>query len=204
MKLETVIFDVDGVLIASPHEQAWRAALQELMAGEWRSLRAGSSYAPERFTTEVYQAYVAGKPRLSGAVSVLEYFGIVDAQARAATYAERKQQLIERLIDMGTFAAFDDAVRFALALEKRHFRYGVASSSKNAVRMLFQIDVGHPDAQMDAGTSSVAACWTCFNPTCADATCRAGNLIRRSSCLPHMSLACIHRVVLSSRTPRPA
>jgi beta-phosphoglucomutase len=78
---------------------------------------------------------------------------MVDAQARAATYAERKPQLIERLIDAGRFMAFDDAVRFVLALEKRHFRMAVASSSKNAVRMLRQIDVAQPDAHMDANKS---------------------------------------------------
>ena len=46
------IFDVDGVLLASPHEHAWREAL------------AGFA-EPARFTTAMYQAHVAGKPRLS-------------------------------------------------------------------------------------------------------------------------------------------
>jgi hypothetical protein len=55
MKLETVIFDVDGLLVASPDEPASRAALQDLMAGEWRSLVAGTTYTPERFTSKVYQ-----------------------------------------------------------------------------------------------------------------------------------------------------
>src|SRR5689334_12748737 len=41
--LRAAIFDVDGVLVASPHEQAWREALE--------------GYAdPSRFTTEFYQA----------------------------------------------------------------------------------------------------------------------------------------------------
>jgi hypothetical protein len=31
---------------------------------------------PERFTTAVYQAYVAGKPRLAGARAVLEQLGV--------------------------------------------------------------------------------------------------------------------------------
>src|SRR6185437_11647123 len=51
MQLSAAIFDVDGVLVASPHERAWREALD--------------GYAdPESFTTEFYQAFVAGKPRL--------------------------------------------------------------------------------------------------------------------------------------------
>jgi beta-phosphoglucomutase-like phosphatase (HAD superfamily) len=40
--LQGVIFDVDGVLVASPHERAWQAALQELMAGDWRALAAAT------------------------------------------------------------------------------------------------------------------------------------------------------------------
>ena len=49
------IFDVDGVLLASPHERAWREALHGFAE-------------PGRFTTAMYQAHVAGKPRLVGAV----------------------------------------------------------------------------------------------------------------------------------------
>jgi hypothetical protein len=61
--LFAAIFDVDGVLVASPHERAWREALHGIAE-------------PERFTTAVYQAYVAGKPRLAGARAVLEQLGV--------------------------------------------------------------------------------------------------------------------------------
>ena len=40
------IFDVDGVLVDSPHFRAWREALQELMDTEWADLRGRTSYAP--------------------------------------------------------------------------------------------------------------------------------------------------------------
>src|SRR6476659_9273277 len=63
-RVGAVIFDVDGVLVASPHERAWQDALAALMAGDWRSIAPATTYTPERFTTAVYQAYVAGKPRL--------------------------------------------------------------------------------------------------------------------------------------------
>jgi len=52
--LRAAIFDVDGVLPASLHERAWREALDGFAD-------------PARFTTAVYQAEVAGKPRLDGA-----------------------------------------------------------------------------------------------------------------------------------------
>ena len=32
---EGAIFDVDGVLVDSPHEQAWRDSLRELMEDDW-------------------------------------------------------------------------------------------------------------------------------------------------------------------------
>ena len=38
------IFDVDGVLVDSPHYRAWRDALQELMDTEWADLRGRTSY----------------------------------------------------------------------------------------------------------------------------------------------------------------
>src|SRR5215210_7828582 len=61
------IFDVDGVLVDSPHERAWRETLQLLMENDWRDIQPETTYAPERFTPAVYQEIVAGKPRMSGA-----------------------------------------------------------------------------------------------------------------------------------------
>lgn len=41
------IFDVDGVLVDSPHERAWRDGLQQLMENEWSDIREKTSYALE-------------------------------------------------------------------------------------------------------------------------------------------------------------
>src|SRR6476660_7408791 len=48
--LTAAIFDVDGVLLSSPHERAWREAL-------------GGFADPDRFATAMYEAHVAGKRR---------------------------------------------------------------------------------------------------------------------------------------------
>ncbi len=131
-RLLAAIFDVDGVLVASPHERAWR----ELLAG----------YAdPARFTTEFYQAHVAGKPRREGARATLEGLGVPDAAARAPDYARKKQAMIDRLIAEGSFAAFPDAVRFASALHAAGLRLALASSSKNVAAMLRRLRA--PDGQ---------------------------------------------------------
>lgn len=124
--LAAIIFDVDGVIVASPHEQAWR----ELLAG---------ITDPARLTTAVYQTYVAGKPRMDGARAALASLGIVDPGGLAERYAEAKQQRIEALIAAGQFAAFPDALRFIAAVKRPGWRLALASSSKNAASMLRQI-----------------------------------------------------------------
>jgi beta-phosphoglucomutase len=60
--LSAVIFDVDDVLVASPHERAWREALRGITE-------------PAPLTAAIYQACVAGKPRLAGARAILERLG---------------------------------------------------------------------------------------------------------------------------------
>src|ERR1700751_5524978 len=98
MAISAAIFDVDGVLVASPHERAWREAL-------------GQFGDPAGFTTEFYQAHVAGRPRREGGRAALEGLGAPDPATQAPVYAEVKQALIEQLIADGEFEAFPDAVR---------------------------------------------------------------------------------------------
>lgn len=139
MSFRGAIFDVDGVLVDSPHERAWRDTLQSLMANEWRDLQAQTTYRPDRFTTAVYQEFVAGKPRMSGAQAALQYFGIPDAAQRAVQYAAQKQEQVVRLIEAGEFTAFADALRFLLAVKAAGIKVAAASSSKNAKLFLRQI-----------------------------------------------------------------
>lgn len=124
--LRAAIFDVDGVLLASPHERAWREALNGFAD-------------PDRFTTAMYQAHVAGKPRLSGARAALDALGVPDAGGLADAYAERKQKRLEELIHAGTVTAFPDALRFVRAVAAVGWPMAVASSSKNANRMMKSI-----------------------------------------------------------------
>jgi beta-phosphoglucomutase-like phosphatase (HAD superfamily) len=131
--LTAAIFDVDGVLLASPHERAWREALQDFAD-------------PNRFTSAMYQAHVAGKPRLSGARAALEALGVPDAGRHAVAYAERKQKRLEELIHAGSVAAFPDALRFVQAVGTLGWRMAVASSSKNANGMMQSI-------RLDSGQS---------------------------------------------------
>ncbi len=139
MAFRGAIFDVDGVLVDSPHERAWREALRDLMATEWHDVNDRTTYTPERFTPAVYQAVMAGKPRAAGALAALEYFGVPDAGGRAEVYGERKQVRVVQLIEAGEFHAFTDALRFVLAVKWLGLPLAVASSSKNAGLFLRRI-----------------------------------------------------------------
>src|ERR1700730_11442921 len=89
LMLSAAIFDVDGVLLASPHERAWREALQGFAD-------------PDRFTTAIYEAHVAGKPRLVGARAALDALGVPDAERQTVAYAVRKQKRLEELMHIGS------------------------------------------------------------------------------------------------------
>jgi beta-phosphoglucomutase-like phosphatase (HAD superfamily) len=138
-KFQGAIFDVDGVLVDSPHEAAWREALRQLMESQWSDIRSDTTWSPERFTPQVYQQVMSGKPRMSGARAALDYFEVPDAETRVEGYAERKQTMVIELIDAGEFSAYPDALRFIIAVKDAGIRVAAASSSKNAGRFLRKI-----------------------------------------------------------------
>lgn len=142
MHLDGGIFDIDGVVLDTPHERAWREALEELMAGPWRAIASQISYTPGAFTTAFYQDHVAGKPREAGAAAVLEYFHIPDPDgSRTREYAAAKQARLERLAADGDVRVYDDAVEFLLRVKAAGVRVCAASSSRNADGFLRGVSV---------------------------------------------------------------
>ena len=141
MPFDGAIFDVDGVLVDSPHERAWRESLRELMEGEWSDIRDRTTWSPEAFTSRVYEEKMSGKPRMSGARAAFEYFHIPDDEDehRLLAYAQRKQEMVVRLIEAGDFTAYPDALRFIIAVKDAGLRVAAASSSKNAKLFLRKI-----------------------------------------------------------------
>jgi beta-phosphoglucomutase len=138
-EFQGAIFDVDGVLVDSPHEAAWREALRELMESQWSDISGDTTWSAERFTPQVYQQVMSGKPRMSGARAALDYFEVPDAETRAEAYAERKQAMVIELIEAGEFTAYPDALRFIIAAKDAGIRVAAASSSKNAGLFLREI-----------------------------------------------------------------
>jgi beta-phosphoglucomutase-like phosphatase (HAD superfamily) len=136
---EAAIFDVDGVLVDSPHERAWKDSLRELMENDWAGVADQTSWSDERFTPQVYQQVLSGKPRMSGALAALEYFEVPDSAERAQVYAANKQTMVIKLIEAGEFRAYPDALRCVLAVRDARIPVAAASSSKNAGLFLRQI-----------------------------------------------------------------
>lgn len=132
-------FDVDGVLVDSPHEHAWRAALEQVMETSGSAIRERTTYSPERFTADVYRGQISGKPTVSGARAALQYFGVPEDDARVEELARRKIEVMDELLEAGELKAYPDALRFVLAVRDAGIPVAAASSSRNAARLLEQI-----------------------------------------------------------------
>ena len=133
------IFDVDGVLVDSPHERAWKDSLRELMETSWADIRDQTQWTDDGFTPQLYQERISGKPRMSGARAALDHFAVPDAAARVDEYADHKQRMLVQLIEAGEFEAYPDALRFVMAVRASGTPVAAASSSKNADLFLSRI-----------------------------------------------------------------
>lgn len=135
--LDAWIFDVDGVLLASPHERAWRESLRGIAD-------------PERFTTAMYQADVAGRSRRDGARAVLLALGVPDAGHIAPAYAEAKQRCLEHFIETEGVPPFPDALRLVRRLKADGWPVAAASASRNAETMMRGVDLDPHGTLFDA------------------------------------------------------
>lgn len=122
MHIDALIVDIDGVVIDTPHERAWREALAARVRG---AVLSGAEYG----------AFLAGKPRLDGARAALARHGVV-AEADVRAYAAEKQARFLALVAGGDFTVFVDAVRYLAQARASGLKLAAASSSKNASAML--------------------------------------------------------------------
>ena len=93
---------------------------------------------------------------MSGARAALHFFGVPDAEHRAEAYARAKQQKVVALIEAGEFSAYDDALRFVLAMRGAGIRMAAASSSKNAALVLEKVRLGPGLTLLDALDADVS------------------------------------------------
>jgi len=129
-------WDIDGVVVDSPHEEAW---LTTAMKEPWDIRELSSDF---------YSTYVASRPRYEGGNNILELKGVYERlganteeekQKVLHQYCEQKNQLIRELIAAGAFKLFPDAVTLFLKSRKMGILQAAASGSKNARDMLMRV-----------------------------------------------------------------
>lgn len=130
------IWDIDGVVVDSPHEEAWRITA---MKAPWNV---------EELSSDFYLTYLASRPRYEGGDNILQLLGVYE-RLGATTAAEKsallqkfcteKNTLIRELIKAGKFKLFADAITLLLKAKSIGVWQAAASASKNARDMLTHI-----------------------------------------------------------------
>ncbi len=134
-----LIFDVDGVLVDSPHQEAWGETLVWLAENRWRDEAQAAGFDSSHYTPDLYQQLVAGKNREEGARALVAHFFEDPDGAKARELAERKQDKLVDLIAQGHFEPFADAIELALRAQRAGWVVAAASSSRNANDLLARL-----------------------------------------------------------------
>ena len=139
LKKIAFIFDVDGVIIDTPHENAWRDS-----ALEWGLI--SNDFDFKIF----YQKHVAGIPGLKGAEIILEKTSYYEKQKiktqqekqiKAKDFRKIKQQFLDDYIFRGQFEIFQDILSIIKNAKKDKIPIAAVSSSENAEKMLKKINL---------------------------------------------------------------
>ncbi len=83
------------------------------METDGHGIRPRTTYTPECIAPVVYQELIASKPRLGGAQTSLECFGVPDAWRSTEEYAEHKRRQVVALIEAAGVLAFSDGCGFS-------------------------------------------------------------------------------------------
>jgi beta-phosphoglucomutase family hydrolase len=137
------LFDMDGVITktATVHAAAWKEMFDEYL--RQRAEQTGAAFVP--FTTDDYDRYVDGKPRLDGTRSFLQSRGIdlpegtPDDPAGTATVwglSTRKNDLVLQKIAAGGVEVYQGSVTYVSSAKKNGFKTAIVSSSANTKQVL--------------------------------------------------------------------
>ncbi|UCG34912.1 MAG: trehalose-phosphatase [Candidatus Omnitrophota bacterium] len=141
---DAVVFDLDGVVTttAAVHAKAWKEAFDEYLR-----LREKRDKEPFREFThqEDYLPFVDGKPRYEGVKSFLESrninipFGDPDDGPDKETICgigNKKNARFNQILDQEGAQVYSSTIELIKELKKKGVSVGVASSSKNCLRIL--------------------------------------------------------------------
>ncbi len=145
-RYDAVLFDLDGVLTdtAAVHARAWKTMFDGYLRGRDEPFR--------EFTIDGdYKTYVDGKPRYDGVRSFLESRGIELPEGTTSDAPDvetvrglgnRKNELVNRLLDDEGVAVYDGSVRLVHHLRDQGVRLAVVSSSRNCAAVLEAAGLG--------------------------------------------------------------
>ena len=123
--IRACLFDLDGVLTqtAKVHSAAWKQMFDEYLHSRDEPFH--------EFTQDDYEDYVDGMPREDGVRSFLKSRGI-ELDAKGVTQlADRKNDLVQRLIHEQGVDVYEGSVRYVEAARDAGLRRAVVSSSAN-------------------------------------------------------------------------
>ncbi|MBW3605467.1 MAG: beta-phosphoglucomutase family hydrolase [Actinobacteria bacterium] len=146
-RYDAVLFDLDGVITdtAAVHARAWKTMFDEFLR-QRAAQHDESDESCKPFTIDGdYKTYVDGKPRYDGVRSFLQARGIElpegtpDDPPDATTVCglgNRKNELVNRLLDEEGVAVYDGSVRLIHRLRDDGIALAVVSSSRNCAAVL--------------------------------------------------------------------
>ena len=141
---DAVVFDMDGVVTrtAEVHAAAWRRMFDEFLGR--RAVRRAETVRSFVFPDD-YLAFIDGRPRYEGVTAFLASRGISlpfgspddePGEATVCALGNRKNALFNEIVDAEGVAVFDSTLRFIATLKAEDMRIGLATSSRNAARVL--------------------------------------------------------------------
>ena len=146
---KAVIFDLDGCITktAEVHSRAWKSMFDAYLKSECEA-------GQREFSTQDYLTYVDGKPRYEGVRSFLTSRGIDipfgDPSDKPAmlpitmcSLGNRKNDFFVQVLDTEGVEVYPSSVRLIKQAREIGLRVGVASSSKNAERVLEAAGLTH-------------------------------------------------------------
>ena len=123
--IRACLFDLDGVLTqtAKVHSAAWKQMFDEYLRSRDEPFH--------EFTPDDYEDYVDGMPREDGVRTFLKSRGIELDDKGVTQLADRKNDLVQRLIHEQGVEVYAGSVRYVEAVRDAGLRRAVVSSSAN-------------------------------------------------------------------------
>lgn len=148
MNFDAAVFDMDGVITrtATVHLSAWKRIFDEYL--RHRGIKCGEPF--HEFTQSDYLAFVDGRPRYGGVESFLKSrriqipFGDPADHPGTETVCglgNRKNEVFNRLLEEEGVEVYESTLQLIRQLLQAGVKVGVATSSKNCVRVLEQAGI---------------------------------------------------------------